>query len=252
MTQRTSNQNFSRIFRKVELQSKFLEILEASSAPRLVKKLIFKLYYLNSIWLQFKSDNKFLPKLTKDIDEFKAAIENEDFKRNRFPKLFYNKLFFAVSIRDIVRTNHQYLKTKDKGEQNLLSRSLALHLYEFIQDFQKLTGKSFRQQLQTIPFPEDVLEQFDSLKLGYRNISARYVQFLAEVRHTAIAHKTKEVKTLVDNIQNLDQLQVREIATMSLLLYGLYDQFHNDIFVHLMKYHKEVAQIPYLPTESFE
>jgi hypothetical protein len=239
------------VMRKIKLQSAVLNLVSTSALPEHIKKAIYKFYNWNSTRILFKSNKKFLPKLTKDIDELKLGIEQEEFKRNRFPKIIYNKLFFSLSIRDIVRTHQLYLRTKDKEEQNLLSRFLALHLHEFIQDFQKLTGKTFRQQLQTIPYPEDILKRFDEIKGTYRLLTNKYTDLLAEIRHTAIAHKTKDVHVLVNNIKALDELQMREIATMCLLVHGLYDQFNTDVYHHLVKYPKEIAQIPYLLEENF-
>ncbi|MDB5118355.1 MAG: hypothetical protein JWQ79_3847 [Mucilaginibacter sp.] len=227
-----------------------LAALDNSGLPKSITKAIFRLYNFNANRKLRKSNNVILPKLEKDITDIKAFIERSDFKRHGFPKAVNNKLFFSISIKDIILTHKQFMAAKDKEEQNLLARSLALHLHEYLNDFQKLTGKSFRQELLTIPYPEQILKEFDSIKLGYKTISDRYIKTLADVRHNSIGHKTKDAKILIDNIKQIDALLIREIETISLLLYALYDKFHNSIFLHIMKYPNEIAKMPYLNKDA--
>ena len=133
-----------------------------------------------------------------------------------------------------------------------MSRLLALHLYEYLTDFQKITGKYFRNQLKTIPFPEDILKQFDEMKGIYRFIQEKYLRDLADIRHNVIGHKTKDVKALINSIKTFDNLFIQEIGVSGLMLYALYLQFYNKVNTHLTKYPQEIARMPYLSDEDFQ
>ncbi len=218
--------------------------------PGFIVRFIYKRYRVRSQRKVLRGYLTILPLLEKNIAELKTGLENGEFKKNRFPKFFNNMLFFNISFKDILVTHKQFLMSKDKEELNLLARTLALHLHEFSKDFQELNGKLFRRELETMPYPTDLLKKFDDLKNGYKNIAPSYNTLLANIRHNAIGHKTKDAKILVNTIKDVDKLQIIEIETLAFLLFALYDKFQKDVVLHLSKHHTEIAKMPYLTTAN--
>ena len=213
--------------------------------PKFIRRHYYNYYLIQSERKAIKGYRKLYPKLEENIAALQKGMDTPEFKKNRFQLFFNNRLFFLLAIRDILTTHEQLLLNRNKNAENILARTLALHLYEFIQDFQKLNGKDFRGELATIPHPENILKQFDQIKQYFHKIKPDYESLLKDIRHHTIAHKDKDALKLQQKISDVDQLKIIEAETLAFLLFSIYDKFLQDTGEHFVKFPKEIASLPY-------
>ena len=207
---------------------------------------LYKIYSFRAKRKVLRGYKTTLPTLEKSISELQIGMSDSEFKKNRFPQYFNSMLFFRIAIKDILVIHKELLLTKNKEVQNIHARTLALHLYEFAQDFQKLNGKDFRRELATIPQSDEILRKFDLLKHHFHTIKPHYEQLLKDIRHHTIAHKDNDALLLNSKINNIDHLKIVEIETAAFLLFALYDKFLKDAGGNFVKYQAEIIKMPYL------
>lgn len=213
--------------------------------PKLVRELLYQFYRIRAERKVLKGYKTTLPLLDKNIAELQAGMQTPEYKRSRFPQFFNNMLFFHLAIKDILLTHKELLLAKDLGVQNMHTRTLALHLYEFAQDFQKLNGKDFRHELATIPDSKEILKRFDNLKRYFHQFRPDYEVMLKDIRHHTIAHKDNDALLLHNKLSGIDHLKIIEIETAAFLLFALYDKFQKDTAAHFAAHQPEIAAMPY-------
>src|SRR5580698_9080721 len=74
--------------------------------------------------------------LSEEIQVYEAVIVtlNKKYNLDATPPIVNSILFFRISFRDIINAIKQLRNSTAKEDINLNSRSLALHLYEFLDD----------------------------------------------------------------------------------------------------------------------
>ncbi len=216
-----------------------------SKTPKIPKSLInFFIYFLER--KHYKANKKIISNLNHLITNVDNTLRNEFYYRQRFPLFIESWQHFNISMKDILICHNQILKCKNKDDKNLLNRTLALFLYEFLEDFQKLLNKKYRRELETVPNNDSILNKFDELKRTYKVTNENYKNNIQDIRHQTIAHKQKESsKDLLNSINHLDELDIKTAYCFIGIMYGCYEQFRINLLNHIIKNKDEIATIPY-------
>jgi hypothetical protein len=191
-------------------------------------------------------NKKALKNITNNIEAINKALKGENYYMYRFPIFIGNWQHLSISFKDILINQNIHLLAKDQNEKNLTARTLALLLYEFLEDFQKLNNKAFRIDLLTSPNPELIIKAYDELKNVYKVIKNEFWQKLGDIRHQTIAHKNKkDVRLLFDSIEKIDVLDIKGAFTFIHILYASYEVFRIQFTKHIEFHKDEIAKIPY-------
>lgn len=191
-------------------------------------------------------NKKALKNITNNIEAVNKALKSENYYMYRFPIFIENWQHLSISFKDILINQNIHLLAEDQNEKNLTARTLALLLYEFLEDFQKFNNKAFRIELLTSPNPELIIKAYDELKNVYKVIKNEFWQKLGDIRHQTIAHKNKkDVRLLFDSIEKIDVLDIKGAFTFIHILYASYEGFRIHFTKHIEFYKDEIAKIPY-------
>ena len=173
--------------------------------------------------------------LNAEIENFSsamAAMKSENPTTLMLP-IFDNFLFFRIVFKDILTLVNQLQSAKTASDRNLISRSLAQHLYEFIDDCKDFLGPKQKGGLAGF----EKLKDFDRLqKELYRvkeilkAVKDRSFKDLGEVRHNTSAHKTQDSILLYNLIKKIDSNDILANAMVCSLLFCCIVQFQNNVF----------------------
>ena len=161
--------------------------------------------------------------LSNDIEIYQNAVSQmqEQFKTENIPPILNSILFFRITFRDIVSLTKQVITAKEGFDKNVNSRSLALHLYEFLDDTQDFFGPKMKESIESIGFSDKdfLIKEMYRLKEYYKATKNAVFKNLAEVRHNTVAHKTQNSVLLNKMINDLSS---NDIETSCLLIWILF------------------------------
>lgn len=178
--------------------------------------------------------------LTLEIDQIVTKINEMKaiYKTDELPPLINHFLFFKINFKDIVNLTIQLSKADNEQERNLLNRSLAVHLYEFLDDTKDFLGKNFKKELEEIPNSDFLIAELYKLKEYYKATKGLMFKDLGGIRHNTAAHKTHDSLSLHQMIRNIDS---KEINTNCMLVWLFYTAVANfqDSIIQFIKHHIE-------------
>jgi len=128
-----------------------------------------------------------------------------------------------VNIRDILtQTRILFDFRKGTSEENLALRSLALLIYEYMDDTKDFLGKKMRTTIeQIIPNKEQNLKELNFLKFFYYSLRENSIKRLADIRHHTIAHKTQDIAILSEKIKGISRSEILNYLNMIIYLLNL-------------------------------
>lgn len=209
---------------------------------------IFRKYFISKKRIQFqkKVDNHLdilTESLTKDIDDIANVVQliKSKYNTDELPIVINHFLFFKVSFRDIISLTKQVADAKDKHEKNLLNRTLAQHLYEFLDDTKDFLGKNFKNDLEKLPNSILLVPELYRLKEYYKAIKNSMFSALGDIRHNTSAHKTQDGTVLNRMIKSIDSKEVNTNCILVWMLFALILNFQTNILRSIM--HHEESKI---------
>jgi hypothetical protein len=174
------------------------------------------------------------------------------------PPIFENYLFFRLVYKDILTLIDQLLKVENDREKNLIARSLALHLYEFLDDSQDFLGPKMKGGL--IGFEE--LKEFDKLQKDLyklkeiaRAVKNKAFKELGEIRNSTSAHKEQNSLLLKKKIAELNVKDVNIRAVLCTAFFMCIMQFQNNVLQAItsdMPEHSLTEKLPFQPYKSVD
>jgi len=128
------------------------------------------------------------------------AIKNEDGKMRGVELLFNISLYLLIADRDIQSSKIDALTHPDEWKRKLSARIILLAIYEW--DTDKVTGRELREAFELMCFLLDGAEP--AQRLGC---------LLAELLHTAIAHRDPNALVQYRAIRDLNVHEVIHVGT---------------------------------------
>ena len=142
-----------------------------------------------------KSMDSLCSTLSHESKVFLQTIETAE-KTYGFDKDFYDRMTISVFIKfsliDIFLLYKMFLKTEDSHEKNIIARTIAVHVSEFLNDVGKLIVKPLNSILFGIE-DEDLKQKLKNVRQHYNLIKDMYAQ-TTEIRNYVSAHKDRDVR----------------------------------------------------------
>lgn len=169
--------------------------------------------------------------IDSEIENLEEAINlmNEKYKVDALPLVANNFLFFRVTFKDIVILTKQSLEETDAKKRNLLTRFLALHLYEFLDDTKDFLGKKLKEDLEKFPDHEFHIRELYRLKDYYYSIKNNIFKELGDIRHNVAAHKNQNSIELSKSIREVDRSNVETSCMLVWMLFSLILRFQKNL-----------------------
>jgi len=101
-------------------------------------------------------------------------------------------VFIKFSVMDIFLLFKILFKCDDEREKNILARTLATHISEFIDDVGNLVGKPLAETMKEFSDDEELKQALKSVRVWYQSIKDRY-EGMREIRNIVSAHKDRNV-----------------------------------------------------------
>ena len=179
------------------------------------------------------SFDKIINLLDPQIDIFDSAIQHlqDKYQTKELPIILNQFIFFKITFKDIIGSIKQLHKTSDTNELNLITRSLALHLYEFLDDTQDFLGHKMREELKLMNLPniDFLIKDLNHVKEIHKAVKNATNKSLADVRHNTVAHKEQNSLVLNGKIKSLNQREIEMSAILSFTLFIAINHFQNNI-----------------------
>jgi hypothetical protein len=134
-------------------------------------------------------------------------------------------LYIKIATRDIATLMFLIKKENDENSRNIISRSLALQLYEFYQDIGNLYNKKFEQDHVTAVSPQ-MVSLLKSLKKMTATIGISFSQKLKLIRMNVVGHRDFDSVKQFDIINDVDSKEIIGMARTTLFLIYWFNVFH--------------------------
>ena len=180
--------------------------------------------------------DKIISSLDEDIKNLEDAIKlaSKESNTTNLPIVINSFLFFRVTFKDIVLVTEQLIEEKDEQKKNLLIRTVALHLYEFLDDTKDFLGQRLRVSLKQFPDSDFHMQELNKLKKYYSIIKNLIFKELGDIRHSVIAHKDQNSIELNRKIKELNQPNnIHGFCMLVWVLYGLILRFQKNLLISL-------------------
>lgn len=181
--------------------------------------------------------------LDEEIRNLEDAIKlvSKEYSETELPIVINSFLFFRVTFKDIVLVTEQLIKEKDEQQRNLLIRTVALHLYEFLDDTKDFLGPKLRASLTQFPDSNFHIQELNKLKKYYSIIKNLIFKELGDIRHSVIAHKDQNSIELNRKIKGINHTNNIDSSGMLVwALFGLIISFQKNLMISLKyDYHRK-------------
>ncbi|HET6256235.1 MAG TPA: hypothetical protein VFE32_19310 [Puia sp.] len=134
-------------------------------------------------------------------------------------------VFIKFSVMDIFLLYKILFKSGDERETNILARTLAIHIAEFIDDVGKLVGNPLAERMKKFPDDEDLKQALKNVRVWYNSIRIKY-EGMRDIRNIVSAHQDPNViKQLAINEKlNLDEFHILVLVNFQLFI-GSYQKY---------------------------
>ena len=175
--------------------------------------------------------NKMLIWLDIEINNFEQGIilMQQEHKTDVVPVLINQFLFFRISFKDIMTAMKQVALSKSKSDENFLLRSLALHIYEFLDDSKDFFNKEMESSLKKLPNSDLLIKDFFKLKELFKALKTTIFKELADIRHNTAAHKELNSITLNQKIKAIEPNSILAYAMLSFLQFSVVVHFQKNV-----------------------
>lgn len=184
--------------------------------------------------------------LDEQVKNLEDAIDlvSKKYSATDLPIIINSFLFFRVTFKDIVLVTEQLVEEKDEQQRNLLTRTLALHLYEFLDDTKDFLGSKLRVSLKQFPDSDFHIQELNKLKKYYSIIKNLIFKELGNVRHSVIAHKDQNSRELIRKIKEINYTNNVDSSGMLVwALFGLIIRFQKNIMISIKyNYHNNESK----------
>ena len=148
--------------------------------------------------------NKYIAELGRGTAEFIRAVEVVEAKYGHLEKpyiqvtMFY---FIKFSLIDIFELYKIYFRTTNPWERNILARTMAVHIFEFIDDVGNLIGKM--NSLISKLNDEELKEGLKSIRVLFHEFQTEYDK-MRNIRNYASAHKDRDIRKQIEVIDKIN------------------------------------------------
>jgi hypothetical protein len=98
-------------------------------------------------------------------------------------------------------------------QRKLYARQAYLLIYESMNDFLELLGKSLRKAINEFSDADVYSQKIQSITTQMNKFKAQYESTIKSVRHTAIGHRDKNMLTQLQSIQSINWLDATQILS---------------------------------------
>jgi len=156
-------------------------------------------------------------------------------KTDDVPILVNQLIFFRIAFKDILTAAKQFISATNETDRNFLTRALALHIYEVVDDSKEFFNKKMRSELQRLPNKDLLLEDFFRIQEFFKAFKNNSFKELQDIRHNTAAHKELNSVLLHQKIQNIDVKRVHTFSIFALILFVCVLAFQKNVCEMLMQ-----------------
>ena len=120
-------------------------------------------------------------------------------------------LYCLIGHRDLEILMFDVLNSEGE-EQNLYTRFLVLHLYEFLKSTNNRFGKEFNQLFDEFVPEQKLKDQFRTVQKELSKLNDTYAVKLNNIRNAVIAHKDFDPQTQLKATHDIDPNEIAAIA----------------------------------------
>jgi hypothetical protein len=185
--------------------------------------------------------NKSLAKMAKIMDDWHDRLNKEAHlyldaievveSRHGHHEVPFNQstigVFIRFSVMDIFLLYKMMFCTDGEQEKNVLARTLAIHIAEFIDDVGNIVGKPLADKMKKYNEDAELNDALKKVRIWYQTIKEKY-DGMREIRNIVSAHKDRNVtKQLAVNEKiNVDDFHTLVILNIQYFI-GTYLAFEN-------------------------
>jgi len=149
--------------------------------------------------------NKFIAQLGRGTSDYIKAVEIVEAKYGHQKKPYLQATmlcFIKFSLIDLFELYKIYFRTTNVWERNLLARTMAIHISEFIDDVGDLVGKPMSTLIEKIKDVE-LEERLKSVRVVFHEIQTEYDK-MRNIRNYASAHKDRDIRKQIEVIDKIN------------------------------------------------
>jgi hypothetical protein len=130
---------------------------------------------------------------------------------------------------DITLLLRDFIRSRRAWEKAMYARFAYMTFVEAVEDVPELLGGKFRKNLQSAEIPNEVLLKLNEILKRWNNFRINHEEDLRAVRNIGSAHRDKNIKKMLDVIENMDENKVIDVFEKFLQLLNLLTPFFTDI-----------------------
>lgn len=158
-------------------------------------------------------ESKRIKQLEKTIATIRAQNKNaKDKKMEHYRRIYNVSLYLLIFEYDIAILRNDALFSVRKWKKGFVARQMAILLYEASQDIPILLGKELRESLGEIGLTKDELTEFNTVTKALNIFKNEHQDILKKLRNFAGAHRDKDAAMQLEIIEEVDILDVMELA----------------------------------------
>jgi len=187
--------------------------------------------------------------LDQETDNLYEAFNfvSEKYSTPNLSFILNSVLFFRTNFKDIVLVTKQMNSEKDEQQKNLTARTLALHLYEFLDDTKDFMGQKMRKELEHFPDSNFHIEELNKLNKYYQTIKQPIFQELRDIRHSTIGHKDQNSLELHRKIKEINIANIERSCMMVWVIIDLILKFQKNLLISIKKNINKKDELQSLP-----
>lgn len=159
--------------------------------------------------------------LDKDIERLNTEIQDakSNTNINNLPLIVEQLIFFRVAFKDVLTGSKQLLIADNESDRNFIARTLALHIYEVLDDSKEFFNRKMKDEVKQLPNKDLLLADFFFIQELFKGFKNNAFEELKDIRHNTVAHKELNSVVLSQKITNIDVERVSAFSILALVLF---------------------------------
>lgn len=155
-----------------------------------------------------------------------------------FDKIINCDQYLIISSHDLKLLTRNYVISRNNWERILNARLIAVYIYDFFCNYEKLLNKHYYKELSIIS-DNTVIKKIKEINKSITEYRKLIKEKIDRIRHDTMAHKTRDGSKLYENINNINHQEIHKngLKIMEFLteLHLIYNSIHEEIAENLKK-----------------
>jgi hypothetical protein len=128
-------------------------------------------------------------------------------------RTIHNVALYALLLdQDLFEFNRDMVMATSNRRRGFVARHLAVLLYEGTHDLPELLGRDYRESLQNVRVPAELIEELNEVSSAFNRFKDQHQTTLSAIRNAVAAHREHDVKLQLNLLDSIKPIAILKLA----------------------------------------